>query len=932
MNALGISFAWTGLQTTCFCLTATVLYLVLRRRRPVWAASTLCGVLLITVGIATLSFSPWPRWQSSVDVWRAAQHSDAAAKAELSRGGPSSSFVPSPMSGAASQAAFDSAGSSPTVSLFGVVSGIWGRVQSQVQIQLDVDSRPNHDVRVRRWPAWLAAAMSASTGVGLLRMLAGLLALNRLLRDTRRVTDSSLVDLLEELRSMQDCRRPIELREMASGRAGGSPAVVGCLRPVILLPADWRSWSEEVRRGVLAHETAHVAHGDYLKWLAAQAGVILHFYNPLVHWLARRLRLEQELAADACGAVLAGGPKAYAAVLAQMALHQDPSRSLWAGCPFFPSRGTLMRRIEMLDSPRFVAERSPSRLGATALLTILALAGVGVSGFRGPMAAAQAADPPAQADSAQSASQTKRDALLPAFDRSYLPAGTIAVISIKPLPAAHSPIVVEPAFCVLPNAIGFGFGPFEKDKTRSFEVEEFNAILLHGEPASEATSDAPPTAEPTEVMIYRMRNAYEPGKLRDMLLALASDDVTETVCHGHKCFRAGSADADKVIDYLMVDDRTIVVVREQNVARVLAADPQSHPAWYGQWQEAARSPVAVAIDAPAIAKLEKESKEPLDPTEQLFVSILKETSLIFARADGTAEGLTIRVAAHCESSEKAVATIQVAQGVLAIALKAIPRLVTPSSLPDEFKAIDVGGSLHKALSDLKLAVDESRVEAEATLAAEFIAQIYSAQKAYQDAFAEKMEREQLDKLGRLAAAFNAYHEAHGHYPAAAIAGPDGKTLHSWRVELLPYLGEQQLFDDYKLDEPWDGEHNKRLIEKMPDVYSGRQPPRQGKAEYYVVTGKGTLFDGNAPASRESIADAPGETILVLQGRRRIPWTKPVDIENSAVNDPNAPARGQTNGFYAAFADGTVRFVDKETDSASIRAMFTKAGGDEVKLR
>ncbi|HVW38186.1 MAG TPA: M56 family metallopeptidase, partial [Pirellulales bacterium] len=629
--------------------------------------------------------------------------------------------------------------------------------------------------------------MAASTGVGLLRMLAGLLALNRLLRDTRRVTDSSLADLLEELRAKQGCRRPIELREMAGGRAGGSPAVVGWLRPVILLPADWRSWSEEVRRGVLAHETAHVAHGDYLKWLGAQVAVILHFYNPLVHWLARRLRLEQELAADACGAALAGGPKAYATVLAQMALHQDPTRSLWAGCPFFPSRGILMRRIEMLDSPRFVSTRSPSRLGLTALLTLLALIGVGVTGFRGPTATAQAADPPAKAGSAESARPTERDALLPAFDRSYLPAGTIAAISFKPLPTARSPVVVEPAFCVLPNAIGVGFGPFEKGKTRSFEVEEFQAIALQGRPAHEPSSKSPSDADIAEVMIYRMRRPYEAAKLREMLLSQASDDVAETVCHGHKCFRAGSPDADKVIDYLLVDDRTIVVLREQNLARVLAADPQSHPAWYGQWREVFGSPVAVAIDSPAIAKLEQESKEPLDPAEQLFVSILKETSLIVARADSTAEGLTIRVAAECESSEKAVATSQVSKGVLAMALKAVPQLVTPSSLPDEFKAIDVGSSLHKTLSDLKLAVEESRVEAEATFGGEFIAQVFAAQQAYQDAFAEKMEREQLDKLGRLAAAFNAYHEAHGHYPAAAIAGPDGKTLHSWRVELLPYL-------------------------------------------------------------------------------------------------------------------------------------------------
>ncbi|HVX64449.1 MAG TPA: M56 family metallopeptidase, partial [Pirellulales bacterium] len=273
----------------------------------------------MTVGIATLSFSPWPRWRTSTEIWQAAQPSDAAAKAPSNPTG-RSSFIPSPTAGAASDAASAPAGSSPTANLFGLLSGIWDRVQSQVQNQLDVDSRPEHDARAWRWPAWLAAAMAASTGVGLLRMLAGLLALNRLLRDTRRVTDSSLVALLEELCAKLGCRRPIELREMISGRAGGSPAVVGWLRPAILLPADWRSWSAEVRRGILAHETSHVAHGDYLKWLAAQVAVILHFYNPLVHWLARRLRLEQELAADACGAALAGGPKAYAAVLAQMAL------------------------------------------------------------------------------------------------------------------------------------------------------------------------------------------------------------------------------------------------------------------------------------------------------------------------------------------------------------------------------------------------------------------------------------------------------------------------------------------------------------------------------------------------------------------------------------------------------------------------------------
>lgn len=188
------------------------------------------------------------------------------------------------------------------------------------------------------------------------------------------------------------------------------------------------------------------------------------------------------------------------------------------------------------------------------------------------------------------------------------------------------------------------------------------------------------------------------------------------------------------------------------------------------------------------------------------------------------------------------------------------------------------------------------------------------------------------KLARLAEALDAYYTAHGQYPPAAVAGPDGKTLHSWRVELLPYLGEQKLFDSYKLDEPWDSEHNKPLVKQIPSVYSTSVWTQKGDAEYFVITGKGTLLDADGPRTRESMTDAPGETLLVLQSQQHVPWTKPVDIEVSADHSPRRPFRGHGKGFYAVFADGTVRFVSKATDPSSIRAMFTKAGGDEVKLR
>ena len=108
--------------------------------------------------------------------------------------------------------------------------------------------------------------------------------------------------------------QPGELRESAEIAA---PAIVGWRRRLILLPQQWREWSEAERQAVLAHEVAHIVRGDFVAWFVAQLGVVLHFYNPLVHWLARRLRIEQELAADALGAMAAGGSGTYLSKLWQ---------------------------------------------------------------------------------------------------------------------------------------------------------------------------------------------------------------------------------------------------------------------------------------------------------------------------------------------------------------------------------------------------------------------------------------------------------------------------------------------------------------------------------------------------------------------------------------------------------------------------------------
>ena len=103
MNALGIALLWTALQVSLFCLAGTAAYLASRRIHRAWAASLLCGVLLIAAGIAAFSFSPWPRWWTLPDVRPARQMPHAACRQhDDERAGTVDTFVKSEQGGRSS--------------------------------------------------------------------------------------------------------------------------------------------------------------------------------------------------------------------------------------------------------------------------------------------------------------------------------------------------------------------------------------------------------------------------------------------------------------------------------------------------------------------------------------------------------------------------------------------------------------------------------------------------------------------------------------------------------------------------------------------------------------------------------------------------------------------------------------------------------------
>ncbi len=161
-------------------------------------------------------------------------------------------------------------------------------------------------------------------------------------------------------------------------------------------------------------------------------------------------------------------------------------------------------------------------------------------------------------------------------------------------------------------------------------------------------------------------------------------------------------------------------------------------------------------------------------------------------------------------------------------------------------------------------------------------------------------------------------------PPATVLGPDGKTPHSWRVEILPFLGKggEALYKEYRLDEPWDSPANKLVLAQMPDVFRiAGDDLRSTNSSFFALVGPGTVFEGKDGIKIDQIFDGTATTILLVEAKRNIPWTKPEDIPYDPAKP--LPHLGGFDGdkFLALFADCvTVRRLSMQLGERTLRGL------------
>lgn len=416
MNELGITLLWSAVRVTLVAVVAIALYPVASRHET-GAGARMTGLsLAIILALSLLAFCPLPSWWT----WR--------APSSQSKVTPSADFTSShhkvPTDAGATPVFLAENEPADERATFALSAGLLQRFWHSLEQTAGPSSTHSG-----QWSGTVAVLFLAGSGIGLSRLLLGLWGAWGWRRRSQPIMDPSLLGTWTTLQAAMRCPRRVEMREAVELT---SPATVGWRRPLVLLPPDWRSWSDPERRAVLAHELAHVCRADFAAGLVARLGTALHFYHPLVHWLAGRLHLQQELAADAWGAQFAGGRGAYLAALASLALRQDNRPLGWPARAFLPARGTLLRRIRMLRGKEVVVGGLAHRAAHIVSGVLLIGIGLAVSALALPARALTLPLMEDKENQAPTEEQPGRAETPKGFDLSYVPADGIGIWAFRP--------------------------------------------------------------------------------------------------------------------------------------------------------------------------------------------------------------------------------------------------------------------------------------------------------------------------------------------------------------------------------------------------------------------------------------------------------------------------------------------------------------------
>jgi hypothetical protein len=182
--------------------------------------------------------------------------------------------------------------------------------------------------------------------------------------------------------------------------------------------------------------------------------------------------------------------------------------------------------------------------------------------------------------------------------------------------------------------------------------------------------------------------------------------------------------------------------------------------------------------------------------------------------------------------------------------------------------------------------------------------------------------------------------AHDQLPPAFTTDSNGKPLMSWRTAILPRIGCEDIFSDYRKNEPWDSANNKKLSKRSIEIFQcpsdSGATPKNNLISYVAVIAPGSAWVPGRGVKLSEIKDKLSDTILLIEvSSSGIAWAEPRDLDLSnlppGITTKNllSSLSNHTGGFHAAFASGHVEFIPSTIPWSQFMAILTIAGGELV---
>ena len=175
-----------------------------------------------------------------------------------------------------------------------------------------------------------------------------------------------------------------------------------------------------------------------------------------------------------------------------------------------------------------------------------------------------------------------------------------------------------------------------------------------------------------------------------------------------------------------------------------------------------------------------------------------------------------------------------------------------------------------------------------------------------------------------------FNDVYGRFPKSTSRNEAGDALLSWRVHLLPFVGHEDLYNQFALEEPWDSPANRPLADQMPDIFRSKTDVLDpGHTVYQVPVGPGAAFEDETEIRMRDFTDGTSNTIMIVEVApdRAVIWTQPADYTFDPEGSLDGLERIGEDGFKAAFVDGHVETLSEV--KGDLKPLFTRNGGEVI---